>query len=173
MSWAPDADDEPDRFERIVEDVRDRPDVADVRVDDETIKIFFEETNRLPDGFDEWADANALSIRDFVILPDDEGFVVGLEFIDTIEALSPHHHAAEGLRPYFEAGVPPAAALDAWMADRGPFSQAEWARFRGVGRQTVGDRVRNAREQAPKERLRERKRRRRDDHSESPWWDLF
>ena len=171
MSWAPE-DDESDRFERIVEDVRGRPDVADVRVDGEMIKIFFEDTDRLPEGFDEWADANDLSIRDFVILPDDDGFVVGLAFVDTIEALSPHHHAAEGLRPYFEAGVPPAAALDAWMADRGPFSQAEWARFRGVGRQTVGDRVRDARKHAPKERLREAKRRRRDDE-ESPWWDRF
>ncbi len=166
MSWAPDSDDEPDRVERIVADVRERPNVANAKYEDGMIAIAFDELTTLPDGFDEWADAEGLSIRDFAVLPEADGFVVRLKFVDEIEALSPYYQAAEGLRPYFEAGVPPAAALDAWMADRGPFSQAQWARFRGVGRQTVGDRVRNARKHAPDQRKRR-------DRSDSPWWDLF
>ena len=117
-NWAP-ADD--DRSERIVEDVHDRPEVTDVEHDDETITISFGEQTTLPEGFDEWADANELVIRDVEVQPDIDGFAVQLAFTDEVEALSSLRTGVDNLRQYLDADHSPAARRRALMAARGPF----------------------------------------------------
>ncbi|KZN26096.1 hypothetical protein A4G99_23305 [Haladaptatus sp. R4] len=128
-NWAPDTDD--DRIEHIVEDVRDRPEVADVEHDDETITISFDEQTTLPEGFDEWADANDLLIRDVEVRPEDDGFAVHLTFTDEVEALSSLRSGVDSLRRYLDADHSPATRRKALMAARGPFARAKWSRFRG------------------------------------------
>src|SRR5699024_9201495 len=135
-----------DRAERVVEDVRDRPGVAEVNRDGSAVEIFFDDATALPDGFREWMDGEGLVIREITVIPESDGFRVVLVFADSVDALSPQLRAAKRLVEYFDAGASAAAALDAWMCDDGPFSQTDWAQVRGVGRQTVGDRVRGARQ---------------------------
>lgn len=134
-----------DRVERVVADVRERPGVADANRDGSEVEIFLDDATTLPSGFREWMDAEGLVIREITVIPEIEGVRIVLAFADSIEALSPHRRAAERLADYFAAGASATEALDAWMCDDGPFSQTEWADVRRVGRQTVGDRVREAR----------------------------
>ena len=123
-NWAPDTDD--DRIEHIVADARDRPEATDVEHDDETITISFGEQTTLPEGFDEWADANDLLVRDVEILPDIDGFAVNLAFTDDVAALSSLQSGVDNLRRFLDADHSPAARRKAMMAARGPFGRAEW-----------------------------------------------
>jgi len=134
-----------DRAEQLAERVRDRPGVAEANRDGSDIELFFDDATSLPGGFHGWMDEQGVVIRDVTVIPEIDGFRVLLAFADAVEALSPQARAADRLAGYYDAGANATAALDAWMCDDGPFTQAEWARVRGVGRQTVGDRVRGAR----------------------------
>lgn len=137
-NWTPDTDD--DRIEHILNDVRDRPEVTDVEHDDETITISFGEQTTLPEGFDEWADANELVIRDVEVHPDIDGFAVQLAFTDEVEALSSLQAGVDNLRRYLDADHSPAARRKALMAARGPFGG--WGgRFHGDARADEGFRA--------------------------------
>jgi len=134
-----------DRAERVVEDVRERPGVAEVQRNGAMIEIYFDDRTTFPTGFAEWGDAAGLVIRGITVIPETDGFCARLAFVDGVDALSPQRRAAHRIAEYIDAGATRTAALDAWMCDDGPFSQTEWADVCGVGRQTIGDRVRAAR----------------------------
>lgn len=155
------ADKRADRLETLGEDVTERPPVIEYEVGGTSIAdnyeqrliIYFEPPDRgdgtpawdVPPQLVAWGDSNGLVLRRTIAMPKAE--LMSASF--ALREGTPHNPRAivrEEFGALLGAGLTAAEALDYWACDIAGQSQTDWAGSRGVGKQTVNDRVTDARD---------------------------